>query len=210
MGKTRIRKRKSCGSAGNRGEPTPIGQDRKEKTGPYGGKDRRRHREGSVRVREKTARQRSKGCRCFQRGNGRGRHWNHEGKRHSRPGKTMGNKEAQTQIEKDCSGGRLYRPLAPSLRHVLGTKSRPNGLRSTDRIQQTDSEDWRQRSRRHTEGRIPALRTHQDRIHTLERNDTGTSKQAGCPKDPSKRTSVRRAAKDGNDQPRIKAGSIEP
>src|SRR5438093_1287496 len=49
-----------------------------------------------------------------------------------------------------------------------------------------------------------------ERIHTLERNDTGTDKQAGCPKDPSKRTSVRRAAKDGNDQPRIKAGSIEP
>src|SRR6266571_3144468 len=121
----------------------------------------------------------------------------------------MGSKEAQTQVEQDRSWGRLYRTMAPSLRHVLSPSSRTNGIQPENRVQQADHQNRPERQRSLTQGRIPPLWSDQDRLRNDTRHNSRTPEKTRRSPLPSPRTTRGRVTENAHAEPGLETGSID-
>src|SRR5207302_3260695 len=97
------------------------------------GEDRWGNSSGAARVREKDPRKGDQSFGGLQRGRRGRRNFDHERKGNPRPSEEMGNKETQTQVKKNGQRGRIDWSMAPTLRNVLRTQSRANGVRPENR-----------------------------------------------------------------------------
>src|SRR6266581_659188 len=121
----------------------------------------------------------------------------------------MGSEEAQTQVEQDRPRSRLHRTMAPTLRHVLGPPSRTNGIQPENRVQQADHQDRPERQRSLTQGRIPSLRSNQDRLRNAPRHNSRTPEKTRRSPLPSPRTSRGRVTENAHAEPGLETGSID-